>query len=239
MRIINIISETHIGDCVFLVDFLNKMIKLDDNIKVIFYIFDKHFNQIEQLIEDKTRIIPELYSKAPKLCIRAWFAQYNQIKSIPFNFNKLKMDFYKIFCKEFDLKNPYEKKEDLLFNLSFLNAKDENYDILLINSDPFSNQLQGKPFICENFIEKFKNKKIITTKKIKDVPCTLDMNYSLLDIANLSLSVNKIIGVHTGPWHVTMNKPNYEQNKTFYYIDNNCYYDYDFVYKINSLDIFI
>jgi hypothetical protein len=241
MRIIDFISETHLGDCVFLTDFLNKMIKIDDDIIVNFYIFEQHRLQIEELIENKERIRPCLYNKAPSNSCRAWMAQYGQIKYIPFNFDQLKMDFYKLLCQEFKLKNPYNTIEDLLYDSFLLEKKesDEEYDILLLNSDPLSNQLGGKSLEYDTFIEKFKGKKIITTKKIKDIPCTLDMNYSILDIAKLSLKVNKIIGIHTGPWHVIMNKQNYNMNKPFYYIDNNCYYTYKNTFNIKNLDIFI
>jgi hypothetical protein len=241
MRTIDFISETHLGDCVFLTDFLNKMIKIDEDIVVNFYIFEKHRLQIEEIIEDKERVRPCRYDKAPSTSYRAWMAQYGQIKYIPFNFDQLKMEFYRLLCQEFKLKNPYSNIEDLLYD-SFLlkeKEKDESYDILLLNSDPLSNQLGGKQLNCDAFIEKFKNKKIITTKKIKDIPCTLDMNYSILDIAKLSLKVNKIIGIHTGPWHVIMNKQNYNMNKPFYYIDNNCFYTYKNTFNIKNLDIFI
>ena len=100
MREISFISETHLGDCVFLTDFLNKMIKLDDKIKVNFYIFEKHKHQVQELIEDHSRIRALDYSKAPATAHRAWMAQYNQITQIPFDFNKLKLDFYKILCQE-------------------------------------------------------------------------------------------------------------------------------------------
>ena len=241
MRVIDFISETHLGDCVFLTDFLNKMIKIDDDITINFYIFEQHRLQIEELIENKERIRPCLYNKAPSNACRAWMAQYGQIKYTPFNFDQLKMDFYKLLCHHYGLKNPYNNIEDILYDSFLLKEKESDtyYDILLINSDPLSNQLGGKSLEYDTFIEKFKGKKIITTKKIKDIPCTLDMNYSILDIAKLSLKVNKIIGIHTGPWHVIMNKQNYNMNKPFYYIDNNCYYTYKNTFNIKNLDIFI
>jgi hypothetical protein len=239
MREINFISETHLGDCIFTVDFLNKMIKLDDKIKVNYYIYEKHKSQIEELIEQPDKIRALNYSDAPKSSYRAWMAQYGQITYIPFDFNKLKIEFYKLLCNQYDLKNPYDNYLDLLFDHKDLSPINDNkWDLLVLNSDPLSNQLGSKFLDWETFLNNFKHKKIITTKKVEGVPCTLDYNYSIFDIAKLSLSVNKIVGVHTGPWHVIMNKKNYDAGKKFYYIDNNCYYTYDNCVKIDNLDIF-
>jgi hypothetical protein len=241
MRIVDFISETHLGDCIMHTDFLNKMIKIDDNIKVNFYIFEKFKDQVEEFIEDHTRIIPLSHSDAPKNVNRAWMAQYGQITSIPFDFGQLKLNFYKKLCAELNLKCPYNTIIDLLpdSNLIHENVNDENWDILLINSDGHSGQTNGTPLDCSNFIKKFKNKKIITTKKIENIPCTLDLNYSVLDIGKLSLKCNVVIGVHTAPWHTSMNKKNYDMNKKFYHIDANNFYSYSNCKTIKNLDIFI
>jgi hypothetical protein len=98
--------------------------------------------------------------------------------------------------------------------------------------------LGGGNLKCDEFLEKFKDKKIITTKKVEGFPCTLDFNYSIFNIAKLSLGVSKIIGVHTGPWHVIMNRKNYDMGKKFYYIDNNCWYTYNNCTKIKNLSVF-
>jgi hypothetical protein len=238
MREISFISETHLGDCVFTTDFLNKMIKLDDNIKVNFYIYEKHKEQVTELIEDHDRIRALNYSDAPESPYRAWMAQYGQITKIPFDFNKLKLDFYDILCKDYKLPNPYKNEIDLLFDHKDLIDNDYDADILLLNSDPLSNQLGGKSLDYSEFLEKFKHKTIITTKKVKGFACTLDYGYSIFDIAKLSLGVSKIIGVHTGPWHVIMNRKNYDMGKKFYYIDNNCWYTYDNCIKIKDLTVF-
>lgn len=241
MRIINFISETHLGDCIMHTDFLNKMIKLDKEILVNFYIIEKFKDQVEEFIEDKTRIVPLKYSDAPKDANRAWMAQYNQITRIPFDFGKLKLMFYKRLCKELNLKCPYNDIVDLLPDSELIkeNPNDQNWDILLINSDGHSGQTGNKPLNCDIFIEKFKNKSIITTKKIKNIPCTLDLNYSVLDIGKLSLKCKTIIGVHTAPWHLIMNKKNYDMNKKMYHMDLNNFYSYKNCKTITSLDCFI
>lgn len=241
MRNLSFISESHLGDCIMHTDFLNKLVKIDENIIIDFYIVEKFRDQVEEFIESKDKIRPHNRKDAPNDSIRAWMAQYGQITSIPFDFGELKLNFYKRLCKEYDLKCPYSNIIDLLPNNDLLieNPRDEEWDILLINSDGNSGQTNGIPLDCSKFIEKFKHKKIITTKKIKDIPCTLDLNYTVLDIGRLSLKCKIIIGVHTAPWHTTMNKKNYDMNKQFYHIDANNFYSYKNCKTIKNLDCFI
>jgi hypothetical protein len=241
MREISFISETHLGDCIMFTDFLNKMVKIDDNIIVHYYIIEKYKDQVEEFIENPKRIISHPRTNAPHDAERAWMAQYGQITHIPFDFGKLKLSFYKKFCNVLNLKCPYMDMIDLLPNSELIkeNPNDEEWDILLINSDGDSGQTSGKPLECDKFIERFKHKKVITTKKINNAPCTLDLNYSVLDIGNLSLKCKKIIGVHTAPWHLCMNKKNYDMGKIFYHIDHNNFYTYKNCRTIKNLDCFI
>lgn len=241
MRTINFISETHLGDCIMHTDFLNKLVKINKELSINFYIVENFKSQVEELIEDKTRIIPYNRKNAPPNAVRAWMAQYGQITKIPFDFGELKLNFYKKLCSELKISCPYSSIEDVIFDSCLLteNPNDDYWDILLINSDGHSNQTGNKPLECDKFIEKFKRKKIITTKKIPNVPCTLDLNYTVLDIGKLSLKCNKIIGVHTAPWHTAMNKKNYESNKAFFHIDANNFYTYKNCKTIKNLDCFI
>lgn len=240
MRVINFKSETHLGDCIMHTDFLNKMVKIND-VEINFFIVEKFKDQVEEFIEDKNHIKPYNLADAPKDAQRAWLNQYGHIHSIPFDCGKLKLDFFQQLCTNLNLKCPYVNIIDLLPDSPLIieNPNDENWDILLINSDGFSNQTRGISLKWEVLIEKFKHKKIITTKKIKNIPCTLDFNYSVLDIAKLSLKCKIIIGVHTAPWHLVMNKINYTTNKKMYMIDFNSFYTYKNCTNINNLDCFI
>jgi len=240
MREINFKSETHLGDCIMHTDFLNKMIKIND-VKINFYIFEEHKKQVEELIEDKSKIIPYNLSDAPENAHRAWLNLYGHIKYIPFDCGQLKLDFFQTLCKDLNLKCPYNNILDLLPDSPLIveNPNDEIWDILLINSDGFSNQTKNEILNWEELINKFKNKKIITTKKIKNIPCTLDYKYTVLDIAKLSLKCKIVIGVHTAPWHLVMNRTNYNNNKKLYMIDYNSFYTYKNCTSIKNLNCFI
>jgi hypothetical protein len=240
MKEINFQSETHLGDCIMHTDFLNKLIKIED-VNINFYIVEKHRKQVEEFIENKNRIKPFNLSEAPSNAQRAWLNLYGHIQYIPFDCGKLKLDFFQTLSRNLNIKCPYNNIIDLLPDSPLIceNPNDSEWDILLINSDGLSNQTKNIPLNCDKFIEKFKHKKIITTKKIKDIPCTLDLNYSVLDIAKLSLKCKIIVGVHTAPWHLVMNKINYDLDKKMYMIDNNSFYTYKNCTSINNLDCFI
>lgn len=238
MKTIDFISESHLGDCIMHADFLNKLVKLDQNININYYITEIHKNQVDEFIENKDRIKTYNRSDAPSTAIRAWMAQYGQITSIPFDFGLLKLNFYKRLCQELKIPCPYDTIIDLLPDSSLFweNPKDEEWDILLINSDGHSGQTKHKPLECKDFVDKFKHKKIITTKKFEDLPCTMDLNYSVMDIGRLSLKCKLIVGVHTAPWHTAMNKKNYDANKRFFHMDVNNFYTYKNCMTITSLN---
>lgn len=238
MNTIDFISESHLGDCIIHADFLNKLIKVNEHIHINFYVIETYKNQVDEFIENKDRINTFNRSEAPATAVRAWMAQYGHIKSIPFDFGFLKLNFYNRLCQELHIKCPYNNLLDLLpdSSLFYENPKDQNWDILLINSDGHSGQTKDKPLDCTSFIEKFKHKQIITTKKYKDLPCTMDLNYSVMDIGRLSLKCNLIIGVHTAPWHTVMNRKNYDANKKFFHMDVNNFYTYKNCTTITSLD---
>ena len=94
MREISFISETHLGDCIMHTDFLNKLVKLDNNIIIHYYIIENFKDQVEEFIENKERVVAHNRSDAPKNAHRAWMAQYGHINHIPFDFGLLKLNFY-------------------------------------------------------------------------------------------------------------------------------------------------
>jgi hypothetical protein len=237
MKKINFKSETHLGDCLLHTHFLNELLKIYPDLIIDYYVLDKHSSQVQDFVNEKQRIIVKPYNNAPIDSYRGWVGQFG-IPPIPFNLCELRLYSYNKLCKLLGLTCPFKKIEDMLPEIKGNNPTSQDWDILLINSIPLSNQLSKD--IAENqFIEKFKNKKLITTKNIKDIPCTLDYNMSVYNIGQLSLYTKKIIGINTGPWFSVMNKNNFLNKKTLYYLDENCKFSYNNCINIESLDIFI
>lgn len=231
------ISETHLGDCLLHAHFLNELSNIYPEISFNYYVLDKHIEQVKDfIISDK--IIIKSYKDAPSESFRGWVGQFG-IPFIPFNLCELRLRSYVTLCERIlKLKSPFNITEDLLPSFNENNPTDNEWDILLINSTPLSNQLSRNIFETE-FIQKFKHKKIITTKPVKDVPCTLDYNLSVYKIGQLSLFTKKIIGINTGPWFAVMNKNNLQSNKTLYYLDENCKFAYSNCVNIDTLKVFI
>jgi hypothetical protein len=230
-------SETHLGDCLLHAHFLNEVVKLHPNFIFNYYVLDKHKEQVKDFVEDNNKVTIKPYNEAPVNSFRGWVGQFG-IPFIPFNLCELRLSSYIKLCNKLQIKCPFQVIEDLLPTIKKLNPTKEEWDILFINSTPLSNQL-SKNIYDREFIEKFKNKKIITTKPIKDIPCTLDYNLSVYKIGQLSLFSKKIIGINTGPWFSVMNKNNLENKKTLYYLDENCKFTYSNCVNIDTLKIFI
>lgn len=120
-----------------------------------------------------------------------------------------------------DIKCPFFSKTDMIYNEECINQTckhDEKYDYLFINSKnqsiPFPNFQEDHDYLINVF--KNKNKKIITTAKIYEFPCTTDYDLTVLEIAKLSQNVKNIVSVNTGPMHLCMNKWTINNIDNFY-----------------------
>ena len=90
------------------------------------------------------------------------------------------------------------KKIDLIPNI--IHADFPSYDILIVNSTPLSGQFNIPEYTANMLISELSSRyKIITTKKLSDIPCTSDYNMSLYQIGQLSMCCRCIIAVSTGP----------------------------------------
>jgi len=91
---------------------------------------------------------------------------------------------------------------DLLKRYNSLPSKYQNIDVLVINSEPQSQQydLEKNRKDFEKMVNSLNNKyKIVTTEKIKDIPSTRDGNLSLKDIGAISTHAKYIIFINSGP----------------------------------------
>lgn len=236
-KILHTISETHLGDCLLHTHFLNEVLKKQPELIFYYYVLEKHATQVQDFIKNKDKIIIKPYKAAPSNSFRGWVGQFG-IPYIPFNLCELRLSSYIKLCQQLQIQSPFNVIEDLLPEIQKNNPTNIEWDILLINSTPLSNQLTKN--IYENeFVERFKHKKIITTKPIKNIPCTLDFNLSVYKIGQLSLYTKKIIGINTGPWFAVMNKNNFDNKKTLYYLDENCKFSYNNCVNIDTLKNFI
>ena len=117
--------------------------------------------------------------------------------------------------------NPIKTNEDLLMDNSLILEKnrlyDKHFDVLVVNSMPNSGQIEKnlEPFniLFDHLLSK--NFKVISTEKTKysEILSTVENKLSLLEIGNLSLNCDYIVGVHTSPVIYTFNKWNIDKIK--------------------------
>jgi hypothetical protein len=221
-RIINCYNQYHLGDCIEALHFLINAARCND-VKFNFLCNRDYHSQLKEFIGDANG---KLYSITPpdivdNTFINTWIGAYNygqicEDSDVIFGEDSDQGTFFlvlsKILSDIMELKCPFTEKADMIYNESSLESSwitsFDSYDYLFINSPNMSIPFPNFEEEVSIFIERLqsKNKKVITTAKYLDLPCTLDYNFSIVDIAKLSKNVKNVVGVNTGPLHLCMNK---------------------------------
>jgi hypothetical protein len=232
-------SETQLGDCLLQAHFMRKAVEKYPNIIFNFHLIDKHWDQTKEYIEDIPQINLLPYSTVPDKHLRGWVGQFG-IPQLPCPLDGLRLNSYKLLCeKKMGIESPFKTVEDLLYdNPKLKDGYDtKQFDIVLVNSDGQSNQTSSNnEEDYEIFIKKAYNKglSVITTKKLKDYPCTSDYNLSVMGIGALSIKSKAIVGVGTGAIQCCLNIWN--KDKRFLYIDQHHYFHLPNIKMISSVN---
>ena len=243
-------NDWHLGDNVFNCIYFHhiKVYLEENNIQLFYYLQDQYINQISEFVPSKNI---HLCSIQEKKGFHLWIGN-NEIEKSYFKyplvnnkkiFDKLLPDFFEEVSKKFEI--PFTIKKfgycdiDLLIRYQNLNEKYKNIDILFINSIPFSGQIDYNEETWSNYIQRINQKyKIVTTKKVENINCTLDDNLSIKDIAAISTNVKVVIAINTGPMSGLINYYTLNNVKKFYIFDRHVSYNYEnFEDKINIEDI--
>lgn len=259
----NFDNIANLGDIVFNVHYFSKILNIHKDMEINYYIRDKFINEIKKHINFNRLNISSINNK-PVDSICGWFGKSIFSSSVgrgDFDFRKIVNDmginpsyvdlnikFFEFISNKINIDNPIKEKKDLLMeNVGLLknNILSDKFDVLIINSIPMSGQYEFNNNDFINLINEMKSRmsyiRIITTNHtgINDVKCTLDYDLSLIDIGNLSLYCDYVIGVHTSPLIYTFNVWNICKIKKWYvlhtpkyaydYNENSCVYD-----KLNS-----
>jgi hypothetical protein len=169
--------------------------------------------------------VPLIEGQAPA-GINAWkgaegffFAHPNKLE-----FGTLYLDLFRKLAGQMGLSSPFNSADELLFDYPAILNKDlaASYDVLLINARPLSEQF--KSYREDDFLQlalalQAKGLSLISTEKLVGFDCTQDMNYSVTDIANISLRATIFIAVCTGAMWPSMNVFN-QQSHAFKIILN-------------------
>jgi hypothetical protein len=148
--------------------------------------------------------------------INAWIGDiyFNVPINEKFYYNEFYIKWFNYLSKKLGIENLINSM--IIDWIEFQDIKPQNdYDILFINSVSLSEEYDYIESEDHKVVyELAKNNSIITTKKVPEIDCTLDLGFNLLDIAKLSIGVKTLIGVNTSPLHLCLN------NRTLDYVDN-------------------
>ena len=243
MLVIRIRNSYHLGDNIFnfiLFYHIKKYIE-NNNIFIYYYCQEQYINQVSEFNPSKNIIIQRINNELPKNTIELW--QNNEKINVTFakiqekaknkivNYNL----FYKVFFNRFlkkikipiKINNFYYKDTELFLRFNKLNQKYKEIDLLILNSQPLSDQYNYDKQIWDGMINLYNQKyRLVTTTKVDGILCTMDDNLTVKDIAALSINVKVIIAINSGVVPGLLNKYTLKGIKQFYIFDNRCFYSY-------------
>lgn len=253
-RIYHIHNIYGLGDSVFNMIFFNNIKKYieENNIIIIYYAKSDYLHQLQEF-KCSNNIFLNSIDKKPNFSLELWIENtyfnytfsYEESKSKLINYNIFYSNFFNTVIKKLNFNLTLDKflyyDDDLLNRYDNLPDKYKNFDIMILNSTPFSGQYQYKKDIWDNYIIQLNNHfKILTTTKVDGVLCTFDDNLTIKDIASLSTKAKVIIAINSGVVPGLLNYYTLTTIKHFYIFDNKCYYSYpNFENKKNITDITI
>jgi len=242
-RIYYIHNDKGLGDNVFNMIFFNiiKFYILSNNIKIYYYTKDSYIGQLNEFITIPENIFILSFSIKPNNSLELWintpFYGYTHIDAI--NSSNTKKICYNIYYKNFfnnvlsKLKLNFSINKFFYFDNDLIERYDKipsiykNFDILILNSQPYSNQYDYDKNSWDNYIIKMNSKfNILTTTKVDGVLCTFDDNLTIKDIASLSTKAKVIIAINSGVVPGLLNYYTLTNIKHFYNFDNRSFYSY-------------
>lgn len=231
MKIIEFYAVGHLGDAVYHLDFLRKVInRYPKKFKFIYYVEEQYLNELQAHIYlyEKNIKLKNLTEKSES-AISSWIENGDEYtkwraknKNVK-NYNEFYIEWYNHLSDVIGIPPIIEKAEETLFYHPSLLNKQKEYDYLVINSEPRSGQFAE--YSVEEFmmlcidLNKHGNS-FITTKKVRNYECTLDLGYNLIEIGSLACHVKYIIGVNTSPMITCINKLNISKVKHFGVLNN-------------------
>lgn len=214
-------NNYHLGDCIYALHYFNKLCSVKDGFSINFYVNPVYFSELREWNKHTGRInLLNINYKIPN-SIDTWIGKDNFYYEHMYKVTDFD-EFYRMFFEKFSKENSFpvvikDKIDTFLDNDKIVENKIYMGDIeyLVVNSDPMSGQVDKEDLNKFNKLIRFLRNRgtVITTKKtdIEGVLCTQDYSMSLMDIAKLSLRCKNIIGVHTSPMIVALNR--YRINK--------------------------
>lgn len=232
-----------LGDSVFnlILFFHMKQYLEDHNITILYYAKTEYIHQLNQFINSKNVILDSLSLK-PDHSIHLWiddaifkpitFGEYMNHGRGRVDYNRFYIAFFnhalkKINMDGFILHDIIYHDHELIERLDRISDKYKQFDILILNSQPFSGQYNYNKDRWNDHIQKMNTAfKIVTTTKVDGVLCTFDDKLSVKDIAALSSRAKIVIAINSGVFPGLLNSYTISNVKHFYIFDIRCFYSY-------------
>jgi glycosyltransferase involved in cell wall biosynthesis len=226
---ISFYNELHIGDCLWAITYFNQILALND-FDVVFYINPDYFKQVKELIHpayiDRVLLKPIIEVDKSK-SINTWIGspENNFCQNIEVSGREIQEMCFRMFL-EISSKNGIifgiKDKSEFIYDHPWICGSNPmlrdigNPDVLFVNSTPMSTQFSQDENALASLYEELKGKKVFTTKKFGDFPCTLDYGLSLLQIGQIAAKSKIVIGIQTGPFCACVNKEAIKNVKEWY-----------------------
>lgn len=245
LNIVNLHNIYGLGDSVFNIIFfqLIKEYIINNKIQIYYFTKNEYIYQLNEFNDDSNvRIFP--LDKKPNNSIELWINNeyfnytytdfYNNNNKIKdrVNYNGYYLHFFNIVLHKLNFNTSISSilysGNDLLTRFTEkIPPEYKNFDILILNSQPFSGQYDYKKRIWDKYIQMLNSKfKILTTTKVHGVLCTFDKRLTIKDIASLSTQAKVIIFINSGVFPGLLNIKTIQSVKQFYVFDKKCYYSY-------------
>jgi hypothetical protein len=203
-RTIEFYNDYHLGDNVFHLTFLRKLCALTSD-KFVYYIKPNYIAELNNhIVGFENRISLRPLSEKTALAMNAWIGEIYFAHPGSSIYDIFYIDWFNYLTNKM-----YGKSLNLTLISDYLplSMGTPQYDMLIINSVPQSNQFALNEQLFNEYIVNLSKKyKVITTKKVDGVPCSIDTNMTLIDIGAIAAKVDHVIAIHTGPITTCINQ---------------------------------
>jgi len=228
-KIYHLHNSYHLGDNVFnlILFYIIKNYIENNNIKIFYYAKNEYIPQLKEFICSKNIKLNSLNSK-PNNSIELWicnkFFKYihsPQVFHISYNIVLSKLKF------KCSINNFFYIDRDLIERYDKIPTIYKDFDVLILNSQPFSHQYNYDKKSWDNYIINLNRKiKVLTTTKVNGILCTYDHGLTIKDIASLSTKAKVIIAINSGVVPGLLNYYTLKNIRHFYNFDDRCFYSY-------------
>lgn len=239
-RIIRAYNSSHLGDQIFnCILFYRIAPYLEQNdIQIHYACYDKYHDQVAEFImTNHIKLLPYSDDIEKECGYHLWMGVNNgfqhNIHSDNFEIDTTLLAVHNEFLEKVNIPIHFDPPmmytdPDLLVRANRLQReygnRYQNVDILILNSQPISNQLDYDENAWAQFIIDMQQQyKVVCTTNLpnqpSDVVCTMDDKLTAKDIAALSTMVDYVVGVNSGLVPGMFNSYTLEHVKKFYYFD--------------------